>query len=138
MKIRFPYLFIALSAGVALWLSSSCTTDKLSEPQPIVEVGFCDTIPATYDGLVKEIIDLNCAYSGCHLASPVAPGNYTTYEGLQNIINSGEFELRVITERADEEHGMPPYYVPNGKPEDLTEMELDIIRCWIDAGYPES
>ena len=125
----FPFVLL-----LVLGITASCSTDKLAPPV-IIEPEFCDTIPATYELNVRDIIDKNCAYSGCHLDGE--PGNYSTYEGLQGVIASGDFVSRVITQKDDTEIGMPPFYVPSGKQEDLTQEELDIISCWIQANFPE-
>ncbi|MCI5080812.1 MAG: hypothetical protein MRY78_03925 [Saprospiraceae bacterium] len=130
MNVKIFPIVILLLVG----LGFSCSTDKLAPPE-IIEPGFCDTIPATYDLNVQEIIDNNCAYSGCHLDG--APGNFSTYEGLQSVIASGDFVSRVITQREDPDFGMPPSYVPSDKNEDLTAEQLDIINCWIQGGFPE-
>jgi uncharacterized membrane protein len=130
MKTQIFPIFLVLFLG----LIASCSTEKLAPPV-VVEPEFCDTIPATYELNVRDIIDKNCAYSGCHLDG--APGNYSTFEGLQEVINNGEFISRVITQRDDTSAGMPPFYVPSGRQEDLTQEELDVITCWIENGFPE-
>ncbi|MEN0005272.1 MAG: hypothetical protein AAF798_14055 [Bacteroidota bacterium] len=118
-------------------LPSSCSSDKLPEPAPLEEIVDCDTVVATYVANVKQIIDNTCAYSTCHVAGS-GIGNYSNFSGLQNIINSGRFESRVILQKDDQVVGMPPNYAPPGRPQDLTQEQLDVIRCWIEAGYPES
>lgn len=107
-----------------------CTQDKLPEPVP---PGFCDTTITSYNLNIKPIIDNSCAYSGCHLDT--APGNFTTYEGASLFFD--QFQERIINLKDDEEYGMPPFYAPAGRPVDLTQEELDLMTCWIDAGFPE-
>mgnify|MGYP006969374120 CR=1 FL=1 len=108
-----------------------CTEDKLPEPIP---PGYCDTTFTSYNLNIKPIIDLNCAYSGCHLDT--APGNFSTYEGISVFFNV--MEERVISLKSDEEYGMPPDYAPDGRPKDLTQEEFDLMTCWIEAGFPEN
>lgn len=112
---------------------NNCAADKLPEPEPPT---FCDTTVTSYNLNIKPIIDNNCAYSGCHLDSPVAPGNYSSYAGMEVFLSS--FEERVIFSKDDEEHGMPPFYAPEGRAQDLTEGELELMTCWIEAGFPEN
>ncbi len=108
----------------------SCTNDALPEPSevPCIEEGL------TYEEDVRPIIEETCAYSGCHLGG--APGVYNSYDGLLQDLEDGSFRDRVITQREDPNVGMPPDYAPADRPVDLTEEELTIISCWLEAGYP--
>ncbi len=110
----------------------NCSNDVLPAP----ETGDCDALQPTYEKDIKAIIDRSCAYSSCHLDS--APGVFTSYEGLLNDLNDGDFSRRVISLRADESLGMPPNNAPDGRPKDLTEDEINIITCWLEAGFPEN
>lgn len=110
---------------------SSCASDQLPEPTAAV----CDTPSPTYTGEVQAIIDASCAYSGCHLDT--SPGRFADYTGLLPYLEDNTFRQRVISERADANRGMPPNYAPADRPQDLTEEELLIIECWLDAGFPE-
>ena len=132
MKLLLIRFTVFLSLLIGTLFLSNCTDDKLPEPIP---PSFCDTTVTSYNLNIKPIIDNNCAYSGCHLDSPIAPGNFSSYTGLEIFLST--FEERVIIEKDDEEHGMPPFYAPAGRPQDLTEEELELITCWVEAGYPE-
>ncbi len=110
---------------------SACTSDT-TEPADDAQCGTLATV--TYTNSVKAIIDASCAYAGCHAGS--APGDYTTFAGMQNVIDNGKFQERVITLRADANIGMPPDYATAG-PTDLTQAELETIQCWIEDGYQE-
>ena len=118
--------------GLSL-LFIGCTADKVAAPQ---SSGNCPNPAPTYDSSIKEIIDRTCAYSGCHLDS--APGRYDTYNNLLSILEGGKFKTRVIDLKDDPISGMPPNNAPQGKAVDLTEEELNIIQCWLDANYPEN
>ena len=123
-------LFVVI---VTLFCMMDCTADKV--PQPSTDD--CNTQIPTYEANIKSIIDRSCAYSGCHLNS--APGVYTTYEGdLLAVLNSGDFRIRVITQRTDPVIGMPPNRAPSGRPQDLTEEELQLVQCWLDNGFPKN
>lgn len=124
--MKIPYLILGI-----LFLAA-CTSDELEEPM----VADCDGISTpTYVDDIKPIIDESCAYAGCHLGT--APGNYSTYNGLLSVLNSGTFEQRVITLSEDPIIGMPPDNAPAGRPQDLNEDQLLLIRCWLEAGFPE-
>jgi hypothetical protein len=122
-----------LVIGLCVMLADGCTSDELPEPNNMVD---CTDDQSTYVTNIRNIIDNSCAYSGCHLDS--APGNYSNYEGVRLAIESGSFEQRVFTIKADPVLGMPPNNAPAGRPADLTEDELNTLRCWIENGYPEN
>lgn len=128
--MRFFSLLFPLTT-LLLCLGSSCTNDALPQPTEVV----CgDMVDLTYEQDVRPIIEATCAYSGCHLGG--APGVYNSYDGLLQDLEDGSFRDRVVTQREDPNVGMPPNYAPADRPEDLTEEELGIIRCWLEAGFP--
>lgn len=93
----------------------------------------------TYEEHIKPIIDNSCAYSGCHSgadASEWVPENsidYTNYEGILANLESGLFTARVLTVK-----NMPPdQFIPPDKPTELSEEELELIKCWVESGYPK-
>lgn len=116
---------------VFLLVQVSCTSDVLPEPVALP----CDGETPTYVADVQEIIERTCAYSGCHLGG--APGVYDSYSGLLSALENGEFRSRVINARDNPTIGMPPDYAPDDRPKNLTEDELMVITCWLDAGYPQ-
>ena len=116
---------------LSFFISFSCTTDQLPEPEP----GDCDNVTATYTDDIQAIIEETCAYSSCHLGA--APGVYNSYAGILPVLQSGEFRNRVIDMRSDPTVGMPPDDVPNGRRSDLSQAEIDLINCWLEAGFPE-
>ena len=122
----FPFFLIPL------FLFSYCTSDELPEPQGIQG---CENLNLSYEADIRIIIENSCAYSGCHLDS--APGDYSGYDGLKGALGQGSFLQRVVTLRNDPNLGMPPDYAPADRPRNLTDEELQILQCWIEAGYPE-
>lgn len=135
MKSAFRILPISFFRAGGLLLSilllATCTSDQLPEPV----MADCTTVSPTYGADVKEIIDASCAYSGCHLDS--SPGRFDAYSGLLPYLEDNTFRQRVLLERADAVTGMPPDFAPDDRPRDLTEEQLMIIECWLDAGFPE-
>ena len=107
-----------------------CTKDALPEPEP----SLCDGSTPTYEVEVRPIIESSCAYSGCHLGG--APGLYNNYDGLLSSLEDGTFRQRVIAQKDDPNVGMPPNYSPSDRPQDLTPEELNVIECWLEAGFP--
>lgn len=109
---------------IILISSYSCTRDQIEEVA--LE---CDEL-VTYDNQIRPLIINSCAYAGCHAGG--APGNFTTYTGLTGYINNGRLESRAIIAR-----DMPPVYAILG-PSSLMDEELELIKCWVQAGYPEN
>ena len=132
MKIKnvFPLLCV-------LFLTSSmvsCLYDELEEPfVPLSFTAWCDSIQPTFTEHVMPIIAQSCAYN------PTCHPNYTNYNTITNKINNGSFEDRVFTQASNPSLGMPPNSTvyPESIKDDLTAEELDIIRCWLDRGFPE-
>ncbi len=127
-----PWLLLA-----GLMNFNACTADELPPPPPPAE---CDTLQVTYVNYAKPIIDESCAYTGCHDGlGGIGPGDYTTYDGLLPVLNGGQFKNRVFDRRDDPVIGMPPdkSVYPESLKDDLTSSELDLLRCWMEAGFPE-
>lgn len=105
----------------------ACNYDKVVRDPDRLD---CDAVQFTYDEQVREIINRNCAYSGCHDGISGNPGNFTTYAGLVSRISNGQFESRVLLTRE-----MPPVNATG--PTQLTRDEIDDLTCWLEQGYPE-
>lgn len=108
-----------------LFLSHSCTKDKVD-----ITMEECEEV-ITYNTGIKEIIETNCAYSNCHDGSGAAPGNYTSYFGIEPFLNAAQFEKRALTDR-----DMPPTYATG--PKSLSQEDIDMISCWMQNGYVEN
>ncbi|MEO1259966.1 MAG: hypothetical protein AAFZ15_14325 [Bacteroidota bacterium] len=135
MKLRASYLFFALFLLTAV----ACTNDELP---PSMTPEFCDDIDAFYTTNVKPIMDESCAYAGCHDgAGGIGPGDYTNYASLSTYLDTRIESVRNrVFEIADNPSlGMPPdqSVYPFSQKDDLTEEEMNILECWLDAGYPE-
>ncbi len=119
MKKSFIFLF-----PLVCFLVSSCNRDRLDPPED------CET-EVTYTADVKSIIDNSCAYAGCHI-NGAAPGDFSSYEGLEVFKEGDEFRRRTL-----EIMNMPPNYAPADRPKSLTEEELELINCWVQNDYKE-
>jgi len=127
-KTSFAFLFLCLFGT----LVPSCTVDK----RPPLEIE-CDDIPPVWEGEVKTIVELTCAYAGCHIGGGTgAPGNYTSYGTVAAALNNGSFQNRTFDIKDNPTLGMPPDYATG--PKDLTDDQLNILTCWVEAGYPEN
>lgn len=91
----------------------------------------CETLSATFDGEVLNILEATCAYEGCH-------PNYLEYATIKEKTDSGAFQARVLDRDTSAGRPMPPPDVPDDKPKNLTTEQLQILTCWMEAGYPEN
>lgn len=112
-----------------LCLLIGCKSEVFELPQPPItndtSLNVCDTLNITYQNKVKQIIDLNCATSGCHDVNS-GSGNFTNFNGLKPKLESGFFRSRVLRDK-----NMPP----SGP---LPQNTLDELNCWLEKGYPEN
>jgi hypothetical protein len=100
-----------------------------------------EEVCATWDADVQPIIAASCSYSGCHSGGTTANGylapesnDYTSYSAMKASLDNGKFELRALVNK-----DMPnASFVPTGMPTALTQDQLDVLQCWVDAGFPES
>lgn len=114
-------LFLFLSFGL---LNSSCNRDQLDPPEDCV-------VEVTYTADIRSIVNNSCAYAGCHI-NGAAPGDFSTFSGMQSAIDSDEFRRRTL-----QIMNMPPNYAPSDRPMSLTEEELELINCWVQSEYKE-
>ena len=108
LSISFLLVFIVLQ---------SCKDKKL-EPT-------CNGGTPTYDNGISEIINAECTNSLCH-----GPGSsqatFTSYAGLSLAISNGNFNKKVLVDQTMPRNSF------------LTQDQLDLIKCWVDNGYPEN
>lgn len=82
----------------------------------------CDGSNPTFVSQVEAIVEDNCY--ACHSAGS---GNtvYTSYEDMEYSFTDGSFESEVLSKQT----------MPEGK--SLTNAQLDLLRCWVDNGFPK-
>lgn len=118
---------LLLFAGLFIVVAGSSCSDEDSmmmemEPEECLE-------SPTFGVDVEMIINLNCAYSGCHVSGTGLPV-LTSYEEVKIQIENGKFEDRVLVRQ-----NMPPSNASG--PTELSDGDLNTLRCWIEQGYPE-
>lgn len=123
---KFLKGFHTLLCGISfLFLLSACTKDS-AEPREEID---CSTLNPVYLGDIVVIINRTCAYAGCHgTLSPY--GDYTSFAGLKPSLENGRFKERVLTIG-----DMPPTNVTDSLR--LEPFELELLRCWLENGFPE-
>jgi hypothetical protein len=113
-------LLYILSAGLICTVSAwSCADHDLAD------FGTCPDY--SYSNDVKPIITMKCALSGCHDGSLGADRNWTNLEAFQAKAS--------IAKEKIQSHVMPP---PGSAGGELSEDQISILSCWIDAGAPNN
>jgi hypothetical protein len=108
-----------------IWVS--CSRDKLKEPS-LPDVS-CDTIVATYTGVVKNILDNSCANIGCHNEiGPAAGIVLSNFSGARAGVDNGKV---ICTMR--HQSGCVP--MPPGAPR-LADSLIRAVECWKENGFP--
>lgn len=117
MKNKIKLLWVApVIIAVGITIPFACKVKKET-------VDPCAGISASYSKDVQPIIEANC-YK-CH-GMGSKKGDFSTYEGLNKVVTSGEFEEKVIESKT-----MPPN---NPLPDD----KIKILKCWLKAGHPNN
>lgn len=108
----------ALLAVLSVIIFASCKKDNNKTP-------VCDGSNPTYNADIRSIINSNCTSSGCHDAGS-GDGDFTSYNGLEAVLNNGRFESEVLKNQT----------MPEGT--SLSESQLNKLQCWADNGFPEN
>ena len=82
-------------------------------------------MPVTYNGELKEVVNKQCATSGCHDAA-FAQMDFTSYPLLKKFADEGEMKKHVLVRK-----DMPPY-------NRLSAKELQLFKCWLENGADEN
>lgn len=112
VSIKGKVAILLISVGVGFQVS--CGNETFTPPA--VD---CETI--TYTENIRPIIETRCAIPSCHVPNNPPRLDFTDVEHLQEASNAiRNFWLPVM---------MPP----SGE-EPLTQLQIEEIFCWIDAG----
>lgn len=123
--MKFSHI-ILLFLGIIFFatIDSGCYYDKESELYP---AGLCDTATIKYTNAVRNIMQTQCAYTGCHAGYVPARGIYlTTYDGLKTIASDGRL-LGCV------EH-QPGYSSMPKNTTKLPDCQISQLRIWVAAG----
>jgi hypothetical protein len=110
----------------------SCTKDKAAKPADIACAGI-DSLN-TYNLRIKDILDGNCAYVGCHNnTNPNIPASDGFALNTYAVAKAG-FETTSSLCAIKQEGGCLP--MPQGG-DKLADSLITYIQCWTENGYPE-
>jgi hypothetical protein len=114
---------LLLSVFLLLVLFIACKKDA-------ADMVDCGGITPTYTADIKDILDANCALSGCHDAITQQDGkNLSTYAGALAVSQGNEF-LGAIQHKS----GFVP--MPYQSPK-LPDSQIELLTCWVQNGSPE-
>ena len=126
LKLKNLSFLLIICASVLVALS--CEKEEV----PPIDPSVCDTENLTYDNFVKNLVNGNCATSGCHDANSAAnavPYSFNTYEGVKSAVDD-ERILGAINRAM----GFNP--MPKGE-EKLSDCNISKMEAWIADGAPE-
>ena len=116
----FRLLFFGVTTLVLVAAFTMCTKDVGVVPV----ASACDTVSYTQD--IKRTVDNHCVE--CHNSSLASAGyNFSTYEGLKKASDDGQLYYAIFV-------AVPPDKMPQDSVDVLTNLEKDLIRCWIENG----
>jgi len=112
MMKRIIAISLAVSSGLA-----SCTKERGEVPS----LG-CTNM--SYAADIQPITAAKCATAGCHVSGGAGPGDFTQYGDFKAKVDAGMVNNRLFVTK-----DMPP----GGSPQ-LSQEELNKIKCWMEQG----
>lgn len=117
--------------SVVCFMLIMCSCTKDIGKKAVVKVAtFCDSQAVTYSFPVKNIMDLNCAVSGCHAGSNPSGILLDSYSTARFEFESGNGFCSINFSA-----GCNPMPYPVGSPK-LSDSVIRILNCWRDKGFP--
>lgn len=104
------------------WAALKC---PLNPGEVVEEVSLCDTSNVSYDRVVAQILNANCATPGCHSGDPAGGFAFDTYE-------SAKENLQFAMPNIRHEQGAIPMPKYANK---LDTCLISILQKWIDNNY---
>lgn len=113
-------------AFFGILLMASCSKDKAPDPNSIVAV--CDSTSVSYNRNIKQILDNNCALSGCHDAG-------THYNGYDFSNYTSSKDINHAMDNIHQINGAIP--MPPSPANKLPDSLISQIEIWVANGYCE-
>ena len=112
--------YVQLSFMGLFLLTGACEYEN--EESLFAQQGECST-PVVFTTHIAPIIQTNCAISGCHVAGGIPP-ELTSYEKVK--ARATGVQHQTLSRQMP-----PPYSGLN-----LSEEDLELIKCWVKQGSP--
>lgn len=110
---------------MGILLLTSCSKDKAIDPNTLI--AHCDSTSLSYNKDIRQILNNNCAFSGCHDATTKQSGfDFSYYNGAKEVYRA--------LDNINNKNGliMPP--LPYGK---MPDSLITKIETWVATGYCE-
>jgi hypothetical protein len=104
-------------AGLCLLLVVGCS----DRPERVA----CNSTTPTWNVEVIDIVANSCWGSSCH-GTGSSEGDFTTYNGIKDVLLNGKFETEVLETRRMPQDGTLP------------DSTLATLQCWLENGFPET
>lgn len=118
--MKIPVIF----ASVLCLGFMSCTKDIGPNPDLIPKTNFCDTI--TFTKNIMPIFNNECV--SCHSPGGGQSPDLSDYNLIKTQVDGGRIKARMID-------GSPSFMPTAGR---LPDNQIDMIKCWLDAGAPNN
>ena len=131
MSSKISTLFLTLAVSVSL---TSCYYDTEEELYPDSGTVVCDTTSVSYTTDIVPIMNSKCSYSGCHAGANAAAGiPLETYAGVKEylVADKARFISSIIWDGSASN-------MPKGASTKMIDCNINTIRAWINAGYPNN
>lgn len=116
---------------LAFILVTACSKDEdpVTQPEMMEEEmeDPCKDVDASYKDDVSAILAASCAISGCHV-SGFNKGDFSVYDNVKD-------NATKIKSRAVDQKNMPP---ANSDAPKLTDVQLELLGCWIASGAEDN
>ena len=131
MSFKITTFFLSILLSVSL---SSCYYDTEEELYPDSGSIVCDTISVSYATDIVPIMNSKCSTPGCHAGVNAAAGiALETYVGVKEYLDADKARfLSSITWDGNASN------MPKGASAKISDCNINTIRAWINAGYPNN
>ena len=131
MSLKISTFILSLAVSVSL---TSCYYDTEEELYPDSGTVVCDTTSVSYTTDIVPIMNSKCSYSGCHAGANAAAGiPLETYAGVKGFLDTDK--ARFISSIIWDGNASN---MPKGASTKMIDCNINTIRAWINAGYPNN
>ena len=131
MTNKISTLLLSFIVSVGL---TSCYYDTEEELYPDSGSVVCDTVSVSYANDIVPIMNSKCSYSGCHAGANAAAGiPLETFAGVKEYLDADK--ARFISSIIWDGNASN---MPKGASSKMIDCNINTIKAWINAGYPNN
>jgi uncharacterized membrane protein len=133
MKMSFKISIFILTLFVCIGLTG-CYYDTEEELYPDSGSTICDTVSVSYATDIVPIFNAKCSVPGCHAGVNAAAGiALETYVGVKAYLDADK--ARFISSIIWDGNASN---MPKGASTKMSDCNINTIRAWINASYPNN